>query len=481
MRTFPWSLALLVLIGCGGDDAPAEGTTAGDCSDAADNDADGLFDCDDDGCAGSPDCVGTDENAAPSGAAIAIEPAAPADADDLRCVIVTEATDPNGDAVTYAYAWTKNGADAGLTTDTVSEALTTGGDTWTCTVTPTDGALSGAPASATVTVAQGNRAPSAPTVSISPAAPTDDDVLTCVIDTESVDPDGDTVNYSYAWSVDGGDAGITGATVNAALTEVGQQWTCAVTASDGELESGAASVSVEVIPSGCSPTGTYAAFETEAQCPIAHWDMSTLDTRGFIADLIGGNGFDAYGDPTPGEPGIIGLTYRIDSTSEYFLSVYSFDSRLLGSGQKSISLWAVAYSFSGDGDSQLPFFSFGAPYSGAPCDGSMAALYYAGQPKFAGCESSDLSGGGTWTLGEWHHLAAVYDGRVGHLYVDGIEVASQAISLDTTSAYPYFSIGRDTHGGTSYHALGNGSVDEIKVYDYALSTEQVEALAALAD
>ncbi len=33
-----------------------EGTEAGDCTDGADNDRDGLFDCKDDSCAGSPDC-----------------------------------------------------------------------------------------------------------------------------------------------------------------------------------------------------------------------------------------------------------------------------------------------------------------------------------------------------------------------------------------------------------------------------------------
>lgn len=36
-----------------------EGTEPGDCSDGADNDADGLFDCNDDGCAGAPDCTDT--------------------------------------------------------------------------------------------------------------------------------------------------------------------------------------------------------------------------------------------------------------------------------------------------------------------------------------------------------------------------------------------------------------------------------------
>ena len=42
------------------DDTPSddrlEGSEAGDCSDEADNDMDGLFDCEDDGCEGSPAC-----------------------------------------------------------------------------------------------------------------------------------------------------------------------------------------------------------------------------------------------------------------------------------------------------------------------------------------------------------------------------------------------------------------------------------------
>ena len=42
-------------------DAPRiEGTEVGDCSDGADNDSDGLFDCEDDGCAGAPDCEDSD-------------------------------------------------------------------------------------------------------------------------------------------------------------------------------------------------------------------------------------------------------------------------------------------------------------------------------------------------------------------------------------------------------------------------------------
>ncbi len=46
-------MRLLFLLACGAQ----EGTGVGDCTDAADNDGDGLFDCADDGCFGSPDCA----------------------------------------------------------------------------------------------------------------------------------------------------------------------------------------------------------------------------------------------------------------------------------------------------------------------------------------------------------------------------------------------------------------------------------------
>ena len=65
-------VAISLVAGCGdssksGDDnpvdadwdgtsAPIEGDEAGECSDEADNDGDGLFDCNDPDCFGSPAC-----------------------------------------------------------------------------------------------------------------------------------------------------------------------------------------------------------------------------------------------------------------------------------------------------------------------------------------------------------------------------------------------------------------------------------------
>lgn len=59
---FLLALGLPVLTACGGKDDTAgdqsayEGDEAGECTDGADNDQDGQFDCDDEGCNGSPDC-----------------------------------------------------------------------------------------------------------------------------------------------------------------------------------------------------------------------------------------------------------------------------------------------------------------------------------------------------------------------------------------------------------------------------------------
>ena len=60
-----WRLILLVLLlllsGCSTQKS-IEGATPGQCSDGADNDGDGLYDCNDPNCAGAPDCLGDDDD-----------------------------------------------------------------------------------------------------------------------------------------------------------------------------------------------------------------------------------------------------------------------------------------------------------------------------------------------------------------------------------------------------------------------------------
>ncbi len=425
------SSALLVVAACGDGrvevpGAGAEGSVGGDCRDGADNDEDGLFDCDDDGCAASPDCEGSDENAAPSGAAIAIEPATPGDGDDLSCTIVTEATDPNGDALTYRFGWARNGADAGVDSATVGAALTSGGDTWTCTVTPNDGALDGAPTSVSVTIAQGNRAPSAPGVSITPASPTDEDVLTCVIDTESVDPDGDTVTYAYAWSVDGVDAGVSAASVNAALTEVGQAWTCVVTASDGEYESSSGSASVEV-GNGCG----YA----------LHFDG--VNDYALAAD-VGGLA------PTSVT---VSAWVRMDAAA-----------------------WGVAWAKKSD--AQSGWWMYGAYLS-------PSGYYFKAQNEVFvsdGASFAQLEGEWASGVGVWNHVAQVYDELTGDhdVYLNGVLVDSRSYGsgLYNPGGTDELCLGCDSGDPGGRGNYFNGALDDMRIYSVALTGSQVSSLAA---
>src|SRR5689334_20798700 len=78
------------------------------------------------------------DNHAPLAPSVSIGPAGATTADDLVVTIDSASNDPDGDAVTYRYAWTKNGADASLSTETVSNGVTERDDVWAVSVIPSD-------------------------------------------------------------------------------------------------------------------------------------------------------------------------------------------------------------------------------------------------------------------------------------------------------------------------------------------------------
>ncbi len=104
-----------------------EGDDAGECADGADNDLDGLFDCDDPDCGPAPDCQEAGgANLEPSQPVVEITPADAASADDLTCAITLASTDPEGGTVSYLYTWEVDGVDSGITSETVMARFTDG-------------------------------------------------------------------------------------------------------------------------------------------------------------------------------------------------------------------------------------------------------------------------------------------------------------------------------------------------------------------
>lgn len=78
-----------------------------------------------------------------------------------------------------------------------------------------------------------NGPPEAPTVAITPDPATSDDTLRATITVASDDPNGDTIDYEYAWYRNGILTSNTGDTVPASETSRGDVWSVEVTPSDG--------------------------------------------------------------------------------------------------------------------------------------------------------------------------------------------------------------------------------------------------------
>jgi hypothetical protein len=73
-------------------------------------------------------------------------------------------------------------------------------------------------------------------------------------------------------------------------------------------------------------------------------------------------------------------------------------------------------------------------------------------------------------VGIWYHLAAVYDGSLAELYVDGRKVKESAISLTLQETTFPVLIGREDAGGTRQ---APGLYDEIRLWNKALTVEEI--------
>src|SRR2546430_9039414 len=92
--------------------------------------------------------------------------------------------------------------------------------------------------------------------------------------------------------------------------------------------------------------------------------------------------------------------------------------------------------------------------------------------------------GGAWPLGArimvgptglglntWTHLAGTFDGATMRLYVNGVEVASQAQTAALTATAGTLQIGADSYTGENFA----GRIDEVRIYNRALTAAEIQA------
>jgi chitodextrinase len=99
-----------------------------------------------------------------------------------------------------------------------------------------------------------------------------------------------------------------------------------------------------------------------------------------------------------------------------------------------------------------------SPASGRPAMGG----------KFA---SSPLYGTTALAVNTWTHLAATYDGTTTRLYVNGTQVSSQAQTGAMAASTNPLQIG----GDSLYGQFFQGTIDEVRIYNVALTASQIQA------
>jgi hypothetical protein len=103
-----------------------------------------------------------------------------------------------------------------------------------------------------------------------------------------------------------------------------------------------------------------------------------------------------------------------------------------------------------------------ALYANNPADRPSGIVYIGGELKADGTAKLPLN---TWT-----HLATTYDGSTLRLYVNGTQVSSRAVTGSMPASTGALRIGGDSLWGEYF----NGLIDEVRIYNRALSATEIQ-------
>ncbi len=147
-----------------------------------------------------------------------------------------------------------------------------------------------------------------------------------------------------------------------------------------------------------------------------------------------------------------------------------------GNASRTISVWVKMNSFNTTGNQYNSIFHYGNPTlsSGSPAfNGSVSAenirLYYA-----SGTNTNIQYTSGTITPTQWVHLVFVYIGSTSQIqfYKNGVLFSQIPFSLNTVNNNDIFALG----AGVGVLGSFNGAIDDLKIYDQALTASQIATL-----
>ena len=208
------------------------------------------------------------------------------------------------------------------------------------------------------------------------------------------------------------------------------------------------------------------------------WSFSTDDSLvgwwkfddGTADDSIGAyDGTLTNGAIVSDTVGMVGGALTLDGVNDYMLvpdnDVFDF-----GTGSFTLTAWINPDSMPGEGyvyniiSKNAPDGEGGRQYGlSIPSNGSLSIYAY---------PSCGEVGGGSVTSGEWHYTVATYNSSDLVLYLDSQEVGAETCVLDIYNSAS-LTIGHESPEKTGASNPFNGLIDEVAIYDEALSSEAI--------
>jgi hypothetical protein len=201
---------------------------------------------------------------------------------------------------------------------------------------------------------------------------------------------------------------------------------------------------------------------------VAHWKLD--ESGGSVAhEETGDHHGNAYGSPVwQPSGGKLGGALLFDGINDY-VDCGTFNPSA-ATGQLTVCLWAK---WNGLNGSYQGLIGKRDSFYNQQMMWQIEATNVTGNLTFKQSDDPGI-GASAPPIGQWMHVAATFDGTTARLYLNGIQSSSAAFSLGSGAAAQVVFGACEKNGGNPF----NGALDDVRLYDEALSDEQIQAVMA---